>query len=193
MRKIVFDVDDTLWGLNAKISKKLNIPSEKLTIFSAMDNQNLTMTERKALLNAYADAKSFENIEWYDGIERILQLEKYGVEIHINSNSATNEIIKLKREQLQQILTLSDDRLHFNLISMKQATKKELDTDTFILIDDSPHNIALSNAKYNIMLMHPWNTSAEGKKSLCGKTPIYYDSLNKIIDAIKQIILTERS
>ena len=193
MQKIVFDVDDTLWGLNANISKKLHIPSEKLTIFSAMDNQNLTMTERKALLNAYADAKSFENIEWYDGIERILQLEKYGVEIHINSNSATNEIIKLKREQLQQVLTLYDDRLHFNLISMKKATKKELDNDTFILIDDSPHNIALSNAKYNIMPMHPWNTSAEGKKSLCGKTPLYYDNLNKIIDAIKQIILTERS
>lgn len=47
MKKIIFDVDDTLWSLNKKVCTNLNIPYEKIITFSVYENPLLTKNEKK--------------------------------------------------------------------------------------------------------------------------------------------------
>ena len=183
MKKIIFDIDDILWSLNEKAAKMANIEYDNLTSFSVPLNTNLTKEEAERLTSVYDNPKLFENIVWFDGIKRIDSLP---AEVHIVSNIFHKEVDTLKRTQLHSVTNIPDERIHLNLVT--DATKKTIPEDTYIFVDDSPYNIAASNATHNIMLKRPWNQSANGKEIIGNKPVTMFDTLNEIIDYIETLL-----
>lgn len=186
---VVFDFDDILWALNRKMTAMTGIDYEKLHVYSILENQLLPEIERNAAYAVYTGHELFENIEWYDGIERINTLN---ADVRINSNSLNEKAAELKRTQLKQVLNLSDDKIIIH--NVKDEKKKTMIEDTFILVDDSPYNIAKSTAQFNIVLKQPWNTSPEMQKLMRQnrKGYIYCDSLAHIIDLVEMLLSNER-
>lgn len=185
-RKIVFDVDDILWGLNKIATDKANIDYNKIVVYSAKENYLLTEDERRRLLEVYSDPDTFRYINWYDGVEDIIRLEQKGAEVYINSNSFNIEISELKRKQLKSILDLPDDRLILNVLT--DCKKKEIGDGVWCFVDDSPHNIASSTAVYNIAVKTPWNTSKHALDVIGDKDVIILDTLKDVINHIDYML-----
>lgn len=182
--KIVYDIDDTLWGLNKKICEKLNIDENKITKFEIHGIDELTKAEQDSIIYEYTNSDNFRNICWYKGIYDILAPEKLGAQIYIKSNSTSKEIAELKYIQIKQLINIDDSRLQLHIITVGECKKKELDSDMEIFIDDSPYNIANSTAKVNIILNHPWNTSMDALEIMAGKNVIRFDTLEEINDFV---------
>lgn len=178
--KIVYDIDDTLWGLNKKVCEKLNIDENKIIKFEIRGIGELTEKQQDAIIKEYGNADNFKDIDWYEGVLDILKPEALGAEIHIKSNSVSKEIAKLKYTQLKSLINISDDRLQLHIITAKDCKKKKLDGDMDIFIDDSPYNIANSTAKINIVLNHPWNMGKDAEEIMKGKKIIRFDTLEDI-------------
>ena len=53
IKKIVYDIDDTLWGLNKKVSENLGIDENKITSFRIQDNHLLSKEIQTAILKEY--------------------------------------------------------------------------------------------------------------------------------------------
>lgn len=185
-KKVVFDVDDILWGLNKRSAKIAGIDYNKLTVYSASDNYNLTDSEKEKLISAYSSPSTFEEIKWYRGIEELPKLEELGAEVYINSNSFNAEIAELKREQLKSVLDFDDDRFILNIIS--DCKKKDIGDDVFCFVDDSPYNIKRSTAKYNIMIKLPWNSSESAKEIIGDKDVIMADNLEEVIELVNNLL-----
>ena len=101
MKKIIFDVDDTLWGLNKKICKKLHISYDIITTYSAYDNYKLTKQEQISMIKEYGNPKTFQNISWFQDVEKLNELN---ADIYINSNSLNHECANQKLKELLKIL-----------------------------------------------------------------------------------------
>lgn len=185
-RKIVFDVDDILWGLNKIATDKVNIDYNKIVVYSAKENYLLTEDERKRLLEVYSNPDTFKHINWYDGVEDIIKLEQKGAEVYINSNSFNIEISELKRKQLKSILGLPDDRLILNVLT--DCKKKEIGDGVWCFVDDSPHNIASSTAVHNIAIKTPWNTSKHALDVIGDKDIVILDTLKDVINHIDYML-----
>lgn len=179
-RKIVFDVDDVLWGFNERVSEMTGIPMKALVTYNINKNPTLTDKERKKIIDCYGSSETFKRIEWYDGVLDLLKLENNGYEVYINTNSLTDEIGELKRKQLKSVLALSDSRMSFNTISNPEH--KSIDDDVYYFVDDSPHNIEKSNAEVNIVINKPWNTSENGVSIMKGKNIVRFDTLRQVLD-----------
>lgn len=186
MRKVVFDVDDTLWSLNKRVSGITGIDYDKLTIFSVHDNVNLTEEEKQKMLRVYADTDTFRDIKWDASIEYIGSI---AANIYINSNNSTEEIAEVKRKQLHSVLNIPDDHIIMNITGLKKSsiTKKVIDEDTYILVDDSLHNIEMSTAVYNIVIRRPWNQHSPIPE---GKNIIFVDNLYNAILTVNGILST---
>lgn len=185
-RSIVFDVDDVLWGLNKRVTSSLGIDYNKITDYSVKKISTLSDLEKKNLLNSYSNPEMFIDIKWYDGVKDILKLEDKGCKVYINSNSFSDKISNLKREQLKSVLPLPDNRLIFNNLS--EGGKKEINERVFCFVDDNPYNIADSCATYNIMIKTPWNKSKDTLKMLSCKNVVILDSLIDIIVYIENLL-----
>lgn len=85
------------------------------------------------------------------------------------------------------------DHIQINNVGNKNenATKKNIDKNAYIFVDDSPHNVSLSSAKYNIMIQTPWNQSASAKQLIKNKNVIFCKNLNEAIDVIEHLISNE--
>ena len=97
-KKIVFDLDDTLWDLNKRVCKRANIEPHKITTFLMTDNPNLTEEQKKAILSSFANPEVWNNIEWSRGAKSIRELEALGYDVYVNSNCMNEEVASLKRE-----------------------------------------------------------------------------------------------
>lgn len=162
--EIVYDVDDVLWPLVDRVFARLGIPLEKETDFNFKSNPILTDDEKQAILAGFSDPHTFDEMNFYPHLPEILQVEELGAKVFINSNSYSNEIIERKRAQLQnQLPDFPSERLTFNLIK-EQADKKQIRANTFVFVDDSPYNIALSDALVNILPKKNWNTTKAARK-----------------------------
>lgn len=184
MQKVVFDVDDTLWSLNKRVSKMTGVDYDKLTTFSIYDNVKLTEEEKKLILSAYSNADIFKNMEWDEGVETINDIV---ADVYINSNNLTEDIATLKREQIHDVINIADDHIIMNVIGSDKSsiTKKVIDKDVYILVDDSLHNVEMSNAKHNIVVKRPWNQHSEIPED---KNVIIADDLKHAIRIIESII-----
>lgn len=184
IKKVVYDVDDVLWGLNVRVAKLMGIDIKMITHFKVWDNKLLSSTQHDQMLSIYHDNKTFENIVWHDGIEELPEFEKAGVEVCINSNCLTERMAVLKTEQLLAKIPLKKENIKCNVIDTSTCTKKKIDEDTDILVEDSPYNIAQSPAKINILISCPWNMTDEAREIMKGKSIIRVNSLkeaNRII------------
>lgn len=187
--KIIYDIDDTLWGLNARIAKFTKVDINRITKFAVKEIEGLSDVEKETIIKQYANTKMFQNIEWYKGVSDITKPEKLGAKIYIKSNSMNDEISRLKREQLKEVVCISDDRIQFNNISVSSCKHKVLDNDMDIFVDDSPHNVALSHAKINIMIKCPWNITEESKQIMKDKNVLWFDTLEEVNDYIYNYVL----
>lgn len=185
-RVVIFDVDDTGWGLNDRVCNILGIDISKIKNFYIKHNEELDENEKKLLLEKYSDSKIFENIEWYVGFESIFDLEQLGCTVHINSNCNTQDVKETKHIELVDKLGFPDEKVTLNVIT--DAKNKNLDDDIYILVDDSPFNIAKSKALYNIALRKPWNTSKQGLETIGNKKVIFCDNFIEILGIIKELL-----
>ena len=133
----------------------------------------------------YKSVDIFKNIDWFDGIDRVLSLN---AEVFINSNCYTQAISDVKREQLHA-MGFDDAHIKLNIVSEKNEEGiKTVGEEVFIFVDDSPYNIANSKAKHNIMLTRPWNTSEDGQTIIGNKKVIYCNTLNEIMDNVERLL-----
>lgn len=186
MRKVIFDIDDTAWGFNDRICNILGIDINKIKNFYIKNNEELDENQKKLLLEKYSDSKMFRDIKWYDGFDTIFELEQLNCEVYINSNCNTQDVKEAKHIELVDKIGFSDEKVILNIV--EDSKHKNLDNDIYILVDDSPFNIAKSTAKYNIVLRKPWNTSEYGLKTMENKEVIFCDSFNEILETIRKIL-----
>lgn len=182
--KVVFDVDDTLWSLNGRVCERLGINPKIMSSFVIEDNPNLTKEQQDAVHKEYRSSRNFKNILWFDGILSILDLVARGVDVHINSNSCSKRIADLKTIQLDELLHLPKEQIRMNVMSHSTCTKKKMDDDVDIFVDDSPYNIKNSTAKINYMIRAPWNTTEEALALIEGKNVVFCDDLNDVMNHI---------
>ena len=180
MKKIVFDLDDTLWDLNKRACKLANVDYMKLTTFLLTDNKNLKKREKEKLLSLYGNPMLWNDIKWLDGVERLKNLEKLGAKVYINSNCMNQRVLDYKRSFLSDALKLPNDQI---ILNVSEATKKYMIDDMYIFVDDSPYNILKSNAEYNILFNRPWNQNIIATR---------FNNLNKIIDICEVLLKKEQ-
>lgn len=186
VRVVIFDVDDTGWGLNDRVCDILGIDISKIKNFYIKHNEELDENQKELLLEKYSDSKIFENIEWYEGFGSIFDLEQLGCTVHINSNCNTQDVKETKHIELVDKLGFPDEKVTLNVIA--DAKNKNLDDDIYILVDESPFNIAKSKAMYNIALKKPWNTSKYGLETIGNKKVIFCDNFIEILVTIEELL-----
>lgn len=194
--KIVYDIDDILHGLNKRICNKHNININYIKNYNVKKNTDLTEDEMQTLISGYKNEDTFKNIEWYPGIERLLNVEKLStdnvqVEVWINSNSFTHNIANLKREQILKKIPISENRLILSIIGEEDTdVEKLIGEDTYILVDDNPGTLNKSSATINITMNNPWDTSKEFYTTV-NKVVEVHDSLDSIITTVEHYISKE--
>lgn len=182
--KVVFDVDDVLWGLNEKSCSVTGINPDDIVTFRIMENPILNMEQKKRIYESYGNPDVFKNIQWYSGVEKINLLADYGIDVYINSNSLTEEIRNLKYKQLREILNIPEERITLNIIGVGCYKPKPITEEIAIFVDDSPHNIAGSFAQLNLMPTKPWNKRKESMEEATGKNIIKMECLDEIMEYI---------
>ena len=183
--KVVFDIDDTLWGLIAKICNDLHIDINLITDFHITNNDALTQKEKDAIIATFQNPETFKHIKWYQGVERINTLLSNGIDVWIKSNNFGTDVRDTKYHEIKRVMNIPDKKIILNLVSVKTIqNNKQIDKDVTVFVDDNPNALANSNAKYNIAIKQPWNTSSQAKEILKDKHVIYFDTLNKAIDYI---------
>lgn len=190
---VVYDVDDILHPLEYRIADDLGIDVGRfLHTFAILENPKLSDQEREKIIAAFANSKYFQEIEFIDGIERILEPEKYGARVEINSNAFSEDIGRLKREQLLAVVPgLRPEQIKINVIHYGKSHTKTLNPEMTIFVDDSPFNVGLSQALINIMpTWMPWSYSKEALAQLTDKSVTWRDSLNEMIDFCCQVTQT---
>lgn len=187
--KVVYDCDDVLWDLNTHVANLKGIDPNCLVNFAMLENEALTMPERRAMLDGFRDAASFVDIKFYDGANEILHAEELGATVMINSNAYNADIAELKRQQLRKLLPeMAPEKMRINVIDPDGACHKEIERDLFIFVDDSPFNIALSEAKINIMPTRLWNVTPKAKEIVREKNVIWIDDLTKINQFVRETL-----
>lgn len=186
--KVVYDYDDVLWGLNQRAFARLNIPLAKNTDFHVHDNPHLTAEEKNAIIATFMNPETFMDIDFFDHVQEILEVEKLGATVYINSNCYNREILELKFAQLTKLLPqINPEHIQFNLIK-HTATSKRMDSNTDIFIDDSPYNIATSSAKINILPTYAWNSTAKAKAQMQHQSVIWCKNLHEINQLVYQTV-----
>lgn len=185
VKKVVFDVDDILWGLNERATERAGVDYKKLVVYDCKKNDVLSSEERSKMLEQYGSLELFEGIEWYDGIDKLVNLERAGYELYINSNSYTKEVADMKLKQLSSVLPLPPERFIMN-VRLSCDTPKGIEDDVLFFVDDSPYNLVNSNAKHNLTISKPWNYSEWGISALAGKDVVRFSSLLEVLDYILQ-------
>ena len=165
-RKVVFDIDDVLWGLTHRVVQQLSIKYQDWITFQVLQNERYSMETRIAINNAFRDPATFANMQFYTGVERIMDIEEYGAIVQIKSNSFSEAVAVSKRQQLLcAIPGLREEQLYLPIVDEHTTMQKRFDDDTFISIDDSPSNIAGSPACFNFMPYTPWGSHAGRKQA----------------------------
>lgn len=166
---IVVDMDDVMYNLNEKVARMNGIPYWKFTQFSVFSNPNMTEEEKQKVLAAYTNADTYRDVEFIMpviGLINKMHRDYPQYEVHIVSNSATREVRDVKLPQLLRVLELPEERIHLKVIDMAtQSLQKKLPDNMFMIIDDSPHNIAMADALHKVMpaRLHNSNVLKGGK------------------------------
>ncbi len=185
---VVYDVDDVCWDFVGRLCAILGIEYNAWRSFYVSENSIFGPEIVERACELLVDASLYQNIEFYNGIEDILR-PRYdlGVKVEFNSNSTVQTMIDLKREQLMSAIPgLRDEDMTFNLIIPNQPTVKKLSDKTVAFVDDNPHHIVNSTARFNVMPKCPWNTSIEGRRILGNRPVTQLDNLRQINNYVYQ-------
>lgn len=173
-RKAVFDIDDVAWDLSGKVAKNVGVDYADLIDFHILQNERLTMEQRLAVNDYYRDREIFRDMQFYPGFDQVMDLQLIGAIVQMNSNSFSEEV---RDDKIPQVTAAAPgvgrENLRFNVVNEKTTLKKRFDDDTYVLVDDSPYNIAISPAVWNIMPRVPWNQTPKAHEIVKDKTVIY--------------------
>lgn len=161
--KIVYDCDDVLWPLTKVIDDKLHVDYKKHTSFKLQDCL-LSEEEKDAFNEEFHDPDNFKNMPFYDAVPGIVDVHNLGANVIINSNCFNAEIAKQKRSELKALLPfIRTSDMHINVVT-PHTNRKTIGQDVLAFVDDSPYNIAPSEALLNVVPQKPWNTTSAAKK-----------------------------
>lgn len=185
MRKVVFDLDDTLWNQTKRACKLADVNYHKIRNFVVKDNPYLTDDEKVRLLNIYKNPVLWSNINWISGADQIYFLEMLAedVKVYIVSNCMNEEIRRYKRSFLSKALGIPDKQIILNV--EKSAKEKVLPDDMYIFVDDSPFNIEKSTAKYTIIPNKPWNQKVQNPNTELFR----FNDFSNMMEFIKLLII----
>lgn len=188
--RITYDVDDVCWDFVGRLCERLGIQYCNWTSFYVSENTNFSPELVQRACDLLVDESLYYDMEFYDGIEDILRpWYDLGVKVNFNSNSPTQAMIDLKREQLKAAVPgLRDEDMTFNLIIPNQPSFKTLGDHTIVFVDDTPYHMLGSTARFNIMPKCPWNTSPEGLRILSNRSVTKLDNLRQINEFVYQRI-----
>lgn len=186
--KVCYDVDDTLWGLNSVIYNDTHVHGLKYSdaiTFCPYDNHLLTREQQDAVIACYHDPEIFRELEFYQGIDRLYDIEDTGLaEVWINSSNCSTGVMDIKHLRLlYEVPNINPD--HIRLTVSPDHSREPGD----ILVDDSIANIENSDFRYYILIDHPWNTLKPENEDLFKRKKIFrVYSLNEAIDLVEEII-----
>lgn len=192
MLKVVYDVDDTLWGLNDFITKLHGIDIRKIKRYKTIENDELTEEEKRLIIGSYGDPDIFKQLLFYEGCERVFDLQVFQMaDIWISSASLNDAIRDIKRERLKELPNI--DMGHVVLTSGSDPFQGRVPGD--ILVDDCVKNILDHDFTYNIMLDKTYNHSEEDAQAIIdsGKNVIRVFSLDEAIDKVENIVMVHKA
>lgn len=182
---IVYDIDDFAWPLADSLARKGGFaPEDAEFTFRITDNPKLTQEQQQYLISEFGNAKNFMNIPFYPGVTEIMrpcELSKR-VKVKINSNSFSQQISGLKTEQLLAIVPgLKAEDIRMNLVNYAAAKQKSLQDHITLLGEDSPYNVAMSDALCAMMPRKPgWTTHPDSCQIMAGKRVRIFENLERI-------------
>lgn len=185
--QIIYDVDDVLWPCTETVYDKIGIDIRRQTNFRVHEDTEFSEAEQTKIIQAFSNVENFQKMKFYDGAQQIFEVEKLGAEVQINSNSFSEDIREAKRRQLLKLFpNIKVGQLQLNLVGSK-TNHKQISAKVFAFVDDSPYNIASSEAKFNFMPRRPWNTTEAMRQIACGHGKVLVDNVaNELGDLIKR-------
>lgn len=187
LKTVVYDVDDTMWSLNGTICEINGIDLEKMVSYKVLDNDLLTDDEKNAVFKGYGDVETFKRCKFYDGVERIFDLDKAGLaHVWISSANLSDDIRNVKLERLaNEVPNINMEQVRLTV----GASAYQGRVPGYILVDDSLHNIRNSNFEWNILIDMPHNRDLSGFED---KNIVRAFSLAEAVDMVEKIIKEER-
>lgn len=189
--KIVFDMDDILWDFVWKICRTIDIDESMITSFNVYQS-SLSRLDADRFFHELMKPSYFDEITWFDGIEKISQITQTGTEIYINSNCNSEEAKERKMHALLKIPGITEKNIILNVNTENKHKPKDIEPDVDIFVDDCPANIAHSKSKLNILRTKPYNITETAKEEMKGKSILYFDTLNEIMNFVLQKIKSKR-
>lgn len=174
--KVVYDVDNVLWPLNQRVFTNLKIDPQKDINYNVLSNHLLGTLEREAVLNAFRQTDTFNQIDFYPGANEILGVESFGATVRIHSHCYTDEIAQSKCRQLRQLLPQIKPAFIKMTIISHDPNHKKVDADAFVFVDDNPYNIITSKAPVNVVPRQPWNTTSEAAQVLTSNRKVLVET-----------------
>lgn len=191
LKTVVYDVDDTLWSLNGTICDIHGLDLEDCVSYGVMDNPILSEEDKKKIYESYGNPDIFKQCRFYEGYERIFDLEQRGMaNVWISSANLNEAVRDIKKERLENEIP-NVNVGHIRLTVANQAYQGRV--PGYILIDDSIVNISRADFAYNILIDMPYNRNMDEIERLCsGKNIIRVHSLIEAVDMVEKIIMVER-
>lgn len=184
-RKAVFDIDDTCWGFNDKVCHLTGIDKQKIITYNFNKNPLLSNEEKEKLRKAYSDETIFEHIKFYPDFGQVKRLMAAGIDVFFNSNCGNKKIKELKYQQIKASIDVPGNHIILNIIDDTGIhCKKEIGEDIDFFVDDNPDHIAESGAKFNFMMLQPWNEDGQDIEKYSKKTVIPCTNLYYAVQAI---------
>ncbi len=178
--EILYDVDDMLWSCIGASAERAGLPLECCAAtYSVTDNPLLAKAEQERLIECFHDVKTFQNMQFYQGVADILRPRELGAEVKLKTNSFSEEIAQAKETQLLTAVPgLRAQDIEHNIISWDNRHKKPMSETTTILADDSPYNVQASPALINFMpATLAWTHDACALKLVRGRLVIRTNNL----------------
>lgn len=133
--KTVFDFDDVLLNLNAQVFPVLGLPEPKS--FYYRTSGQYTQEQITAISSKYSDPKIFMCAEFFEGADKIVDLEKY-TEVHICSRSFNSQVVDVKKIRVPAHTHIPLERMDFQI---GVGETKRLPDDADIVVEDHIDNL----------------------------------------------------
>lgn len=183
--RVVYDVDDTLWNVSQTICDVHDLNFDDIVTYVAVNNPRLNEKQKQVMLAAYGEPEIFKQCKFYDGYERIFDLEKNGIaEVWISSGNMTEAVMAVKAKRLEEEVA-NINMNHVRLTCSTQIYQGRVTGD--ILVDDSLMNMIKGDFKYNILIDMPHNRN-EDDIAAAKKEIIRVTSLSEAVDLVEDIV-----
>jgi len=185
LMKAVYDVDDTLWGLNEQAYKLAGLTVDDAKYYRVQENPLLTDEQRKLIMDGFCDPEVFKRCVFYEGYTRIFDIDRDGkAHVHISSANTNFEVMNIKKPRLiNEVPNIKPDNIKMTILTGSHLGQEREPGD--ILVDDNILNIIKSNFPYNILMSQPHNRNIIMPFD---KNIIRVESLMQAVDIVESII-----